>query len=106
MYAKALGWLRRIFNAKLEKAFKEDNSSLFFFFFYFLFIQWFLSNEKATIESTRLRQPSGQKKRRIQNTQCVVPPSPFLFLVRYFSNNNKRQHAREKRKTKPPNNNS
>ena len=80
MYAKALGWLRRIFNAKLEKALKEDNSSLFFFF-YFLFIQWFLSNEKATIESTRLRQPSGQKKKkRIQNTQYVIPVPPFYFL--------------------------
>jgi hypothetical protein len=84
MYAKALGWLRRIFNAKLEKAFKEDNSSLFFFFFYFLFIQWFLSNEKATIESARLRQPSGQKKKRIQNTQCVVPPFPVFISCEIF----------------------
>ena len=75
MYAKALGWLRRIFNAKLEKALKEDNSSLFFFF-YFLFIQWFLSNEKATIESTHLRQPSGQKKKEFK-THSVLSP---LFI--------------------------
>ena len=80
MYAKALGWLRRIFNAKLEKALKEDNSSLFFFF-YFLFIQWFLSNEKATIESTRLRQPSGQKKKKEFKTHSVLSPlPPFYFL--------------------------
>jgi hypothetical protein len=84
MYAKALGWLRRIFNAKLEKAFKEDNSSLFFFFFYFLFIQWFLSNEKATIESARLRQPSGQKKKNSKHTVCCPPPFPVFISCEIF----------------------
>jgi hypothetical protein len=59
-------WLvEEIFNAKLEKAKKEDNSSSFSFNGF--------DERKATIETSRPRQPSGQK--RIQNTVSL-----FLYF--------------------------